>query len=127
MLVAVLAVMVGRRRVPLGVLVLAVGMMVGRLQVMVGRRVMVQGGLVVMLDGRMYVLLWHDLVPSVVLGRISGHHAPGPLVWPAVERADHVDSRVLTVTVGATLWTSPDRPRPALLTAFAPLTDPPRS
>jgi hypothetical protein len=112
--VAVLAVMVGRRRVPLGVLVLAVGMMVGRLQVMVGRRVMVQGGLVVMLDGRMYVLLCHDLVPSVVLG-ISGHHAPSPLVWPAVERTDHVDSKVLTVAVGATLWTSltPDAQRPS--------------
>jgi hypothetical protein len=60
--VALLTVVVSRRRVLLGLLVLPVGVMVGRLQVMVRGGVMVCGGLSVMLDRRVLGLLCHGLV-----------------------------------------------------------------
>jgi hypothetical protein len=53
---------VSRRGVLLGLLMLAMSVVVGRLQVMVRGRVMVGGGLHVMLDGRMFVLLCHGCV-----------------------------------------------------------------
>jgi hypothetical protein len=62
MLVAVLTMIVSRRRVLLGLVVLTVGMMVGRLQVMMSCRMVMCGGLHVMLDGRVFELLWHGLV-----------------------------------------------------------------
>ena len=62
MLVAVLTVFVSRRRVLLGLLMLAMGVVVGRLQVMVRGRVMVCGGLHVILDGRVLALLGHGWV-----------------------------------------------------------------
>lgn len=61
MLVTVFTMLVGRRRVLLGLLVLPVGVVVGRLQVMMCRRLMVCRGLLVMLDSRVCVLLRHDL------------------------------------------------------------------
>ena len=60
--VAVLAVLVSRRRVLLGLLVLPMGVIVGRLQVMVRGGVMVCGGLTVMLDGRVFGVLCYGLV-----------------------------------------------------------------
>jgi hypothetical protein len=79
MLVAVLAMFVSRRRVLLGLLMLAMGVVVGRLQVMVRRRVMVCGGLHVMLDGRVFVLLCHG---RVLLQAFKEHrritHSLGP-------------------------------------------------
>jgi len=68
MLVAVLTMMVSRCRMLFGFLVLPVGMMVGRLQVMVCGRVMVRGGLMVMLDRRVFGLLCHGLVLRKKLG-----------------------------------------------------------
>jgi hypothetical protein len=62
MSVAMLTVLVSRRRVFLGLLVLTVGVMVGCLQVMVRGGVMVCGGLSVMLDRRVFGLLCHGLV-----------------------------------------------------------------
>jgi hypothetical protein len=59
--VTVLAVMVSRLRVFLGLVVLAVGVMVGRLKVMMRSGVMMRGRLVVMLDGRVCGLLWHGV------------------------------------------------------------------
>jgi hypothetical protein len=62
MLVAVLTVVVSGRCMLLRLLVLPMRVMVSRLQVVVGGRVMVRGGLQVMLDGRVFVLLCHSLV-----------------------------------------------------------------
>ena len=62
MLVAVLTVFVSRRGVLLGLLMLTVGVVVSRLQVMVRGRVMVCGGLHVMFDRRVFVLLCHGCV-----------------------------------------------------------------
>jgi hypothetical protein len=59
---AVLAVMVGRRRVFPRLFVLTVGVMVGRLQMMMRGGVMMRGGLMVMLDGRVFLRFWHGLV-----------------------------------------------------------------
>jgi hypothetical protein len=60
MLVPVVTVRVGRRRVLLRLLVLPVGVMVRRLQVVMSRRMVVGRRHRVVLDGRMLVLLWHD-------------------------------------------------------------------
>jgi hypothetical protein len=59
MLVAMLTVRVGRRRVLFGFLVLPVGVMVGRLQVVMSRGMVVSCRHRVMLDSRMLVLFWH--------------------------------------------------------------------
>jgi hypothetical protein len=58
--VAVLAVLVGRGGVLLGLLMLAVAVVVGRLEVVVGGRVVTGGRLVVMLHRRVLVLFGHD-------------------------------------------------------------------
>jgi hypothetical protein len=70
MLVAMLTMLVSRRRVLLGLLVLPVRMMVGRLLVVVCGDVMVCGGLPVMLDGRVFVRLCHGLVLLERFGEI---------------------------------------------------------
>jgi len=54
--------LVSRRRVLLGLLVLPVGVMVGRLMMMVCGSMMVCSGLVVVLDGRVFGLVCHGLV-----------------------------------------------------------------
>ena len=59
--VAMLTMLVSRRGVLPGLLVLPMRVMVGRLMVMVRGGVVVRGGLMVMLDGRMF-LLCHGLV-----------------------------------------------------------------
>jgi hypothetical protein len=59
MLVPVLTVRVGGRRVFLGLLVLPVGVMVRRLQVVMCRRMVVGRRHRVVLDGRVLVLLCH--------------------------------------------------------------------
>jgi hypothetical protein len=64
MLVPVLTVGVGRRRVLLGLLVLPVGVVVRRLQVVVCRRVVVRRRHQVMLGGRMLVLFGHGASSS---------------------------------------------------------------
>jgi hypothetical protein len=73
--VTVLTMIVSRRRMLLGLVVLPMGMMMGRLQVMVCGRVMVCGGLTVMLDGRVFLRLCHDLVLLQGFGE-HGHNAP---------------------------------------------------
>jgi hypothetical protein len=60
--VTVLTVMVSRRRMLLGLVVLPMRVMMGRLQVMVCGGVMVRGGLMMMLHGRVFLWLCHDLV-----------------------------------------------------------------
>jgi hypothetical protein len=61
---------VSRRRMLLGFLVLPVRMMVGRLQMMVCGGVMVRGGVMVMLGGRVFGLLCHGCVlPRGIRGR----------------------------------------------------------
>jgi hypothetical protein len=62
MFVAMLTMLLSRRRVLLGVLVLPVRVVMGRLQVVMRGRVMMCCGLMVMLDGRMFGLLWHGFV-----------------------------------------------------------------
>jgi hypothetical protein len=62
MFVAMLTVVVSRRCVLLSVLVLPVRVTMGRLQVMMRGRVMMCRGLRVMLDSRMFGLLWHGTV-----------------------------------------------------------------
>jgi hypothetical protein len=57
--VAVLAVLVSRRRVLLGLFVLPVGVMMGCLQMMVCGSVMVCGSLPMVFDGRVFGLLCH--------------------------------------------------------------------
>jgi hypothetical protein len=64
MFVALLTVVVSRRRVLLGFLVLPVGVTVGRVQVVVCSRMMMCCGLLVMLDSRMLGLLCHGIVLS---------------------------------------------------------------
>jgi hypothetical protein len=60
--VAVLTVLVSRRRVLLGLFVLPMGVMMGRLQMMVCGSVMVGGGLPMVLDGRMFGLICHGRI-----------------------------------------------------------------
>jgi hypothetical protein len=55
-----LAVLVGRGGVLLGLLMLAVGMVMGRLEVVVGGRVVAGGRLVVMFHRRVLVVFGHD-------------------------------------------------------------------
>jgi hypothetical protein len=62
MRVGVLAVLVSRRRVLLGLVVLPVGVVVGCLMVVVCGSVMMCGGLPVVLDGRVFGLVCHALV-----------------------------------------------------------------
>jgi hypothetical protein len=57
--VTVLAMRVGRGRVPLCLIVLPVGVVVRGLQVVMCRRMVVRRRRHVMLDGRMLMLLWH--------------------------------------------------------------------
>jgi hypothetical protein len=57
----VLTMLVSRRRMLLGLIVLPVGVMLSRLQVMVRSGVMVCGGLTVMLDGRVFRWFCHGL------------------------------------------------------------------
>jgi hypothetical protein len=59
MLVTVLTMLVSRRGMLLGFLMLPMRVMVGRLQVVVCGGVMVCGGLMVMIHGRVFGLLWH--------------------------------------------------------------------
>ena len=75
MSVAMLTVVVSRRRVLLGLLVLPVGVMVGRLQVMVRGGVMMCGRLPVMLDGRVFGLLCHGHLLLQGIGE-DGRHTP---------------------------------------------------
>jgi hypothetical protein len=64
MLVPMLTVLVSRRRVLLGLLVLPVGVMVGRLMMMVCGSMMVCSGLDVMVDGRVFRLVCHVRSPK---------------------------------------------------------------
>jgi hypothetical protein len=66
---ALLTMLMSRRRVLLGLLVLPVGVMVGRLQVMVCGGVVVCSGLPMMLNGRVFLLLCHG---PVLLQGIGG-------------------------------------------------------
>jgi hypothetical protein len=62
MLVPLLTMLVSRRRVLLGLLVLPVGVMVGCLMMMVCCSMMACSSLVVMVDGRVFRLACHGLV-----------------------------------------------------------------
>jgi hypothetical protein len=78
--VAVLAVLVGRRRVLLSLLMLAVGVMVRRLEVVVGGGVMARGGQVMMLDSRVLARLCHRavLLFGEKIGDTGNEKPPGP-------------------------------------------------
>jgi ABC-type transport system involved in cytochrome c biogenesis permease component len=76
MSVAMLTVVVSRRRMLLGLVVLPVGMMVSCLQVMVRGSVMVCGGHPVMLDRRVFGLLRHRFVLLEKGLGIGGRGAP---------------------------------------------------
>jgi hypothetical protein len=84
MSVAVLTLLVSRRRVLLGLVVLSVGVMVGRLRVMVCGGVMVCCGLPMVLDGRVFGLRRHGHVLLQGFGkrarRAHGSAAVSPLV-----------------------------------------------
>jgi hypothetical protein len=83
MLLAMLTMVVSRRRVLLRFLMLPVGMMVGRLQVMVCGRMMVSGSLMMMLNGWVLGLLCHSR------GLLQGFRERWPLgaqQWASISR-----------------------------------------
>jgi hypothetical protein len=62
MFVAVFTMLMSRRRMLLGLVMLPVGVIVGRLVVMMSGRVMMSSSLTVVLNGWVFGLLWHGLV-----------------------------------------------------------------
>ena len=104
MLVPMLTMLVSRRRVLLGLLVLPVGMMVGRLMMMVCGSMMVCSSLLMMLDGRVFGLVCHGLVLLKGFGEKKGASRPRlGCGQSASGRADGTDSMALRATVEAAL------------------------
>jgi hypothetical protein len=96
--------LVSRRRVLLGLLVLPVGVMVGRLMMMVCGSMMVCSSLFMMLDGRVFGLVCHGLVLLKGFREKKDAWRPGlGCGQSASGRADRTDSKALWATVEAAL------------------------